>query len=238
MGSSITHELALLVRDVPRDASKFRPPLLRLAGAMDERVKSSDASSLEFVRTAVRVLTKVGLSYNSDIQYRCFDSAVPYLYAHAELDAALLAARGMLVIGRQLKRKDLIRRGCNCLGIIDKSLGNFADAIVHFQEALQLSQELGDPQAELAVLGNLGGTFVEAGLCSEALRCFQRAESLYPAHLVLNSDRALSLVNLSLLYLRLGDLKSANQAARRSLRLWEEPICASDFVSRTFRKAL
>jgi putative two-component system response regulator len=237
MGSSHTHDLTFLLRDHLPDRSEVRPHLLRVASAVEERVRSVDASSIEFVRTAVSVLKKVGPSYDPELQYQCFSSAVPYLYAHAELDAALLAASGMVAIGNYTNRKHLIRRGVNYLGIIDKTLGNFADAVVHFREALALAQELDDIHGEVSVLGNLAGAFVEAALYREALPCFQRAEALCVGRLDLTDAQAMNLVNLSHLFLRMGDIRQAYEAAERSIKFWEEPKALNDYVSRTLRKA-
>jgi putative two-component system response regulator len=242
MGSAYTQDLASLLRERVPDRSEVRPRLLRLASAMDERVQSVDESSVAFVRSAVRVLRKLDPLYDPDIQFRCLTSAVPFLYAHAELDTALLAAHGMVLIGRQTQRKDLARKGFNFLGIIDKTSGNFADAIVHFQHALSLAQELRDVRSEISVLGNLAGAFVEAALFREALPCFQRADALSEQYGDLHDrqmieERAMSLVNQSHLFLRLGDLRSAYRAAQRSTAFWLEPESLNDFVSRTLRAA-
>jgi putative two-component system response regulator len=143
----------------------------------------------------------------------------------------------MSVIGKQTGRRDFIRKGANYLGIIDKTLGNFPDAIVHFEEALQLAQDLGDIKSEISVLGNLAGTFVEASLYREALRCFERVERLSGARKEYIDGQAMTLVNLSHLFLRVGDLKNAYKAAQRSISYWQEPQTLSDYVSRALRKA-
>lgn len=209
---------------------------------MDERVRGVDASSIDFVRSAVRVLRKLEPTHDPEIQFRCLTSAVPYLYAHAELNTALLAANGMVVIGRQTGRDDLARKGFNFLGIIDKTSGNFGDAVVHFQRALALAQEIGDVRGEISVLGNLAGTFVEAALYREALPCFDRADSLCKqfsgtADREIIEAQGMSLVNRSALYVRLGDVHNAYRAAQQSLAYWLEPETLNECVSRTLRSA-
>jgi len=241
MGSVYTQELSWLLDGRFRDRCEVHPRLLRLASAIDERVSGVDASSIEFVRSAVRVVRKLHPALDSELQFRCLTSAVPYLYAHAEVDAALLAANGMVLIGRQTGRRDLERKGLNFLGIIDKTAGNYADAVVHLQQALGLAQEVQDIRGEISVLGNLGGTLVEAALHREGMACFERAIQLSHACDLgdpqVIEDRAMILVNQSHLCLRVGDLKTAYKLAQRSLTFWLEPQSLKDFVSRTLRAA-
>lgn len=241
MGSAHTNELALLIRERVPDRAELRPRLLRLTSAVEERVLAVDATSIDFVRNAVRILGKLGPTYYPEIQFRCLSSAAPFLYAHAELDVAIAASRAMVAIGKHTGQKKLTRKGSCFLGAIEKSAGNFTDAISHLYEALRLAQETSDVSGEIAALGNLGATFFDAALYCDALPCFQRVELLCATCGVRNAEiqghQAMNLVNMSSLLLRMGDSKGAYDAAQKSLLLWEEPVTLNDYVSRTLRKA-
>lgn len=235
MGSSYLQELTYAAGSGRYDKASLKPQLLRLTRSMRHRTLSRDRSSLEFVKSGVALLEKLKpLSCQSD----CYDSlasAVPYLWAHAELHAALRASELMCKLAASLQRKDLTRQAENFTGIIKRSVGDVAGALIHHQRALSLARELGDLSSEAVMLHNIACALMDIGCYSDAELCCERVIRLSGE--ALRACRSSSYHNLATLFSRTGRHAEALQAARQAFIEIPEATTIQDCYTRAMREA-
>lgn len=235
MGSSHTQELVSALAK-GADRASLGPTVRRLSTSIRERTLGTDESSLEFIKTSVAILGRIDPPICAQDCYESMADAVPYLFAHGEFRSALLAADLMCSYATRLARKDLIRQSENFKAIIEKHLGNFADALIHTQHSLSLAQEIGDRKAEPLVLGNLGLLLYEIGSFEEAEVCLRRALYLIDDPGIAD-EKANTYHNLATVLSRMGRYEEAVNAARRSLAESFEPKTIRECYSRVVREA-
>lgn len=189
----------------------------------------------EFLKKAVARLCALDGSRHSDIRFDCLAKSVPPLYANSQYGVALKAIYAMLELARLCGRPDWARLAENFAGALEGERGNIAEAVIHYQRALQLAHELNDPSALAAVMTNLGILFQYAGLYRDAI----------PMHLgaartagdpAAKQNIPSSYSNLAQCYLAIGDIENARRAIALSLKLSIEPKSTYEAHRRTIRE--
>lgn len=105
----------------------------------------------------------------------------------------------------------------NCYG----ELGQTAQAIEHYEQALVISKEVGDRGGEAEVLGNLGNRYAELGQTAKSIAYHEKALAIH-RELGSRDNGALALVNLGLLYADLGQTTKALQCCHEALVIARE----------------
>ena len=113
-------------------------------------------------------------------------------------------------------------------GIVNADLGNVADAVISYAQALRLAQNMSDASGEMSVLVNLGAALNYGGLYREAIPCLLRVVSLAKIDSVaeacvdpIYTARAMecaALNNLAQSYHYLGEFDAGYEAITECLR--------------------
>lgn len=213
----------------------LKPQLLRLTRSIRERSASRDPSSLDFVKSGLEVLHRVEPAICRIECYESLAAAIPYLFAHAEMHTASRASELMCRLAARLERKDLLRQAENFAGIITRNRGDMTGALVHYQRALSLAQELDDRNSEALVLNNLASILIEVGCYSEAENCCKRVFQFGGEEL--RVARSSCYHNLATLMSRTGRHQEALEAARKSFAEIPESNTIFECYSRAMREA-
>ncbi len=106
----------------------------------------------------------------------------------------------------------------NNLGIVEKDMYHFNDAIAHYEKAQKIAKKIGDRSGEASLLNNMGRASIVFGDFASALLHCSRAEILAAA---VNDPnvQGIAMHNMSEAYRELGQYSRAKEAAEESLRL-------------------
>lgn len=106
----------------------------------------------------------------------------------------------------------------NNLGIVEKDMYRFNDAIAHYEKAQRIAKKIGDRSGESSLLNNMGRASIVFGDFANALVYCSRAEILAAA---VNDPnvQGIAMHNMSEAYRELGQYGRAKEAAEESLRL-------------------
>ena len=144
------------------------------------------------------------------------DEQVNHLYQNGDLrQAELLATLGHLA-ARSLDNRKLRADLAISLAEIKSELGQYAEALALFEEAVPLAETLDDPLRLIRSVGPLGTVYEKLGRYDEARRYYERALTL-ARRAGLEGLEAAALGNLAGLHLLTGDLTSALRDSERAL---------------------
>lgn len=135
-------------------------------------------------------------------------------------EAADLAGRSLVLL-RPLEEVTGVILGLNTLGAANGSLGNYAQAKLHFEEALALANSQDDQKAVAIFLDNLASIDQSLGDYTSARRYYEKSLELSRQSRN-HSQTVHSLNNLGNLVLQMGQLKEAQGLLHEDLRLARE----------------
>ena len=107
------------------------------------------------------------------------------------------------------------------MGWFHARLGDYPQALIYCQRALDLQREIGDRFGEAATYDSLGYAHRHLGHRREATTCYQQAASLY-GDLGDLYNEADTLVSLGDAYQSFGDGKAARRAWQRALTFFQQ----------------
>lgn len=131
----------------------------------------------------------------------------------ADANAAWTAA---VELARAQDNKPELARALRSLGEVERKLHDGPAARLHYEEAVSVHRELGDPQAFAHTIRHLGDVYHDSGLPEMALRCYREALEVYRAH---PETAPLDLANA---IRSMAVLKSELQERDEARLLWEE----------------
>lgn len=104
------------------------------------------------------------------------------------------------------------------LGNVCWRLGDYAQALEHYLQALSLYQALDNPQGQSSVLSNLGMVYGVLGEYERALEVYRQVLSIHEAHEE-SGGHGLALNNMAMVYLEAEDYEQALEHACRALEM-------------------
>jgi PAS domain S-box-containing protein len=107
------------------------------------------------------------------------------------------------------------------MGNVFWRLGEYAEALEHYLQALALYRDAGDVLGEANLLNNMGMVYGVTGEYEHALDVYRQALSIYEAH-GRSSGYGLALNNIAMVYVASGEYERALEHAERSLALARE----------------
>ena len=137
-----------------------------------------------------------------------------------QYDKAVAFSRESADVCRALGDKECEARSRSDAGLALSNAGNYAAGIAEYQEALKLSNEIGDPETAVLVLNNLGNIYYYQARYSDAFRSYDAAEQLVEKWSSRDWSaqwRNITEFNLATLYQRLGNDQRAINIYREEL---------------------
>jgi len=144
------------------------------------------------------------------------DEQVNRLYQNGDLRQAELLATLGYAAARRLDHRKLRADLAISLAEIKSELGQYAEALPLFEEAMPLAETLDDPLRLIRSVGPLGTVYEKLGRYEEARRHYERALTL-ARRAGLEGLEATALMNLAGLHLLTGDLTSALSDSEQAL---------------------
>ena len=127
-----------------------------------------------------------------------------------------------LETARQTGDRQLETASLNKLGIIYGQLGQYKQAIKFYEKALAIARDLSSPCLQAKVLSNLAAHIYNyQGQYQQTLKFF--GESLSLSRNIPNCDNEITLVNLGVVYLSLGQDERAINSFERALTIARDP---------------
>jgi len=237
MGSTHTDRLEAFLR-TSHSASdpELKTILVRLAGDIKDRLNKGSPTSSDFVLSAIRALARLKGAAHAEVRMNCLFDSAAYLFTNKFDVEALEAASQLKSIAEAFGSPLWVRKGKMLEGIAFAHLGNVADAVLCYSQALAIAQSIDDVDGEASVLVNLGNTLNYGGLYREAIPCLHRAVGLAQKFDLARPFEAPALCNLAQSHFYLEDYPAALKAITHSLELSKEPDSAFACFSRAVRE--
>jgi tetratricopeptide (TPR) repeat protein len=146
------------------------------------------------------------------------------------------ARESLLKALRSAEQMEYVRKKAYCLnnlgGLVEASLGNFAEAEMSLKEAIEVFEKLGDKKGLCWAWSNMGNVLMQTGRIPEAITNLQKSQE-FATEIGLKSSQAESSRRISWAYLKLSDLSEAYRYANIALQEAEE-IGRRAFVGKAY----
>jgi putative two-component system response regulator len=140
--------------------------------------ESSSPETRSFFEAVVRALSRIKVGSNLESRLSCLHTAACFAYDNKSVELALKSSRLLSQLATRSDSALWKRRAAMIAGVFHADMGNIAEAIVHYAEALEIARTADDIGAEAGVLGNLGACLTYGGLYRDAIPVLQRAHSI------------------------------------------------------------
>lgn len=130
-------------------------------------------------------------------------------------------ALACMLAAEELNAASIVARSHNLLGNIDRSRGRAGEAAVHFEEALELYQEIGNLQGQAQVQNSLASAYFDLGQWADADKIYRQAGQTF-SQLGNVYNRTLVDNNLGGIALNQGRLDDALLYYQRALKALED----------------
>jgi tetratricopeptide (TPR) repeat protein len=101
------------------------------------------------------------------------------LFMQHDYEAAAEKFKAAVTAYDQEGKADLAAEMKVNLGLVDRALGNFDNAVALMSEAQQVFAKLNDPSREAQVKGNLGGVYLSQGNNEQAMTLYREAADAF-----------------------------------------------------------
>lgn len=237
MGSSQTDRLeAILQSSRNANEPELKAVLARLSSELKDRLQKSAPESSDFFISSVRALGKLRGAAHSEVRMTCLFDSVVYLFSNRFDEEASSAAQLLDMLAEQVGDKSWLRRSKLLQGITYAHMGNIAEAVPAYANALSIAREIGDLEGEASILVNLGNTLNYGGLYREAIPCLLQGAAFSENQSATWRYRPAALCNLAQSYLYLGDYGRGFEAISKAVELSEDPKNAFDGMARAVRE--
>lgn len=205
-------------------------------GLVRSALQKPTAEKIDDVDFCVRVIRKVlGLEEASE-RISAFLDACQFYYMLGQPFKAVEPTMEAVRLARAVQNPSLLRRCLNALGIVNADTGNCAKAVECYAEALELSQSLGDLDAETSTWLNLGVALMYVAQYREAVSCFDRVVALTGSERRFQVHRQKAHANAALCCLHLEDFGRGLKSAEASVSDDSDPQSPIDKLSRVLRE--
>jgi putative two-component system response regulator len=221
-----------------QDASEIdsKIALSRVAMDVNARIQTGAASTGEYLVSVVAALKKITDLAHPELRINCLLDASHFFYVSGQTFKAIEPAADAVALASASGRKALLRKSLTFLGVMHADTGNVSKAIELYSQALDLAQELRDPEAECSVWQNLGVAVMYAAQYREAITTLEHVIRLAGCVPNLQQFRTSALTNIALCCLHLEDFAHGLKVAELCLQESKEPHTAADMVARVLRE--
>lgn len=237
MSSGLADSLdAILDNPQAAKAPDLKIALARLASEVKRRFERGSDGSYDFLSSTLKALSRIKGAAHADIRMSALFDCGAFFFSNSHGKEALQCAIQLEHLAVRVQDKSWERKATMLKGIVFAHHGDFGEAILHYAKALQLAQELCQPDAEVAVLSNLGTALNYTGLYREAIPCFRRAIGLADQRSELTSFAVSAYCNLAQSHLGLAEYDVGIAAVAKSLAMSDEPGDAIAHFNRAVRE--
>jgi putative two-component system response regulator len=210
----------------------FKVALTRLSRELKIRLNRSSSDSHEFFSSALRAVSRIKGTTHVDVRMTCIFNCFAYFYTSGHPASALEAAQHLRKMAEKGKSKSWLRKAYTSIGIVYADMGEISEAMMFYANALEISRDIKDLDAEGIVLNNLGTALSYAGLYTDALLCFERVANLSSSLPGTYPWAKKALTNCAQAYLHLEDFPRGLAAAAKASAALQEPDDAESMTSR------
>ncbi|MBL8156543.1 MAG: tetratricopeptide repeat-containing sensor histidine kinase [Anaerolineae bacterium] len=140
-------------------------------------------------------------------------------YNIADYSASVITTLDALKLARASHFRMLEYDALNILGSNHNVIGNHADALQCYTQALSIAAESGDTRQTIAVLNNIGQMYGQTGNHQEALAHYRQVEAVLRPNSGSSFLLSIVLVNIADTYNQLGDREKALQYAQEGIEI-------------------
>src|SRR5258706_6300482 len=210
--------------------------LARVAMEINAQSQAGASSSGDFMLAAVNTLKGVPGSAHSELRINCLIDASHYFYLIGQTFSAIDPANDAAELASLAGNRALLRKALTLGGMVYADTGNTSRAIECYAEALDLSHELRDTEAECAVWVNLGVALLYTAQYRDAIACLEHVINIAGTKPNFQKFRSSAFSNIALCCLHLEDFPRGLKAAEICINESGEPHSAAELVSRVLRE--
>jgi putative two-component system response regulator len=192
-------------------APDFKAALDRLHSELITRESRSLPESKDFFLSSVKALKKFKGGNQIESRLRCLEICLRYFFYHGDSGFCLDIANEHRALASLMGSPSTLRLSLSLLGMVYADMGNLAEALPLYANAIEISRKVEDATAECMVLNNLGTALNYAGLYEEAILCFNRILEFPPSNLRHGVDKS-ALSNLAQSHYYLENFEDALKA--------------------------
>jgi putative two-component system response regulator len=234
VNSAAFQDLDSLSRAATED--ELKSALARVAMEVNAQYQAGSAASADFMLAAIRTLKAVPGVVHADLRINSLIDAAHYLYLVGQTFTAIDPANDAVELATRAGNRALLRKALTLAGMVYADTGNVSKAIECYANALDLSHQLQDTEAECAVWVNLGTALFYGAQYRDAIACLEHVIKLAgskPSH---QRFRSSAFSNIALCCLHLEDFSRGLKAIEICIRESAEPHSAAELVSRVLRE--
>lgn len=236
MSSPVAQELETLRRIGGQlESSAAKVALSRVALEVNSRLQAPSGAA-DFMQGVIETLKGLPGQELAELRINCLLDASHYFYLHGEAFGAIDPSSLAVDLAAAVGNKALLRKALTLLGVLYADTGNTSRAIECYAKALEIAQELRDPEAECAVWVNLGVALLYAAQYHDALKSLEHTVQLAGKTPALHKFRTAALSNIALCCLHLEDFGRGLKASETCVKESQEPHSAPELVARVLRE--
>jgi CHAT domain-containing protein/tetratricopeptide (TPR) repeat protein len=215
----------------PQDRLRWRAELLATEGKRLSSAPTAEAqrAGLDRLRASRALWRELGDSRHEAASLALMGDV---LHKRTEFEAAEALYSEALTLNRQLRDRRQVGELLNNIGVGYWQRGALGTAMQYFEQALDELRAVSDPAGEAATLVNEGTLSFESGDYQQALDRYISALKVFQQLENNAREEALTLHNIGVTYLTLGDLDAALSYVSRSLPRFR---AAGDFAAQSGR---
>lgn len=221
MSSSHAEELEGVLRR-PNSSSNgdLKPALTRLWARIKSRSEKSTVESYAFFEDSLAVLSKIKGGAHSELRLNCLLEIGQFCSRYGYSADAISAVRLLRELAARVSDKNWTRKANIIAGVVHGEIGDIAESVTRYTDALVVGLDLGDFSEVYALIG-LSATFNYGGLYHEARRCATHAVAILEQTQSRPLARAYAYTNMAQSYQYLDDYRNGFEAIQMALALSE-----------------
>lgn len=210
--------------------------LSEVAKEVREKLASASPAHAEYFHEMVLTIRGLPSDTSAALRVSCLLDACQFFYVIGQPFLAIEPASDAIDFSRHADSPALLRRALNALGIVSADTGNISKAIECYSEAIEISRNMKDSDAECSTWGNLGVAWFYVAQYQEALACHEYVLRMAEVDPSLAKYRPRAYSNIALCCLHLEDFEAGLRAAEQSIRESPEPKTANEMLDRVLRE--
>jgi putative two-component system response regulator len=219
-----------------RSDSDLKAALARVAMEVNSQYQAGSATASQFMASAIQSLKGLAGTEHAELRLNALIDASHFYYLSGQSFEALQPASDAVELATQANHRSLLRKSLTLIGMVYADSGNISKAIECYAQALDLSHELKDTEAECAVWVNLGVALMSAAQYRDAIACMEHVITVSGAKPNYQKFRNVAFSNISLCCLHLEDFSRGLKAAEICVKESAEPHSSAELVSRVLRE--
>jgi putative two-component system response regulator len=216
--------------------SELKAALARVAMEVNSQYQAGSATASQFMASAIKSLKTLGGIEHAELRINALIDASHFYYLNGQSFDALEPANEAVELATRAGQRSLLRKSLTLIGMVYADTGNVSKAIECYAQALDLSHELNDTEAECAVWVNLGVALMSAAQYRDAIACMEHVITVSGTKPNYQKFRNVAFSNISLCCLHLEDFSRGLKAAEICVKESAEPHSSAELVSRVLRE--